>query len=169
MIAIIADTHDNEATITLAMNFLHKNPVDALIHCGDITTPETLALLAHGFTKPIHAVFGNCDVDRDGCKALATQLPHVTLHGDVGTVTVDTTSIAFVHYPAEAKQLAVTGKYQLVFYGHTHKPWEEKIGAATILNPGTLAGLFSKATFALVDLATGKATLKLVERLPKDE
>ena len=35
----------------------------------------------------------------------------------------------------------------------------------TVLNPGNLAGAYFKATFALVDLATGQATLKLVERL----
>lgn len=54
-----------------------------------------------------------------------------------------------------------------MFYGHTHKPWEETVGKATLLNPGTLAGLWYKPTFALVDLATRKATLKLVERLEK--
>ena len=165
MIAIISDTHDNAATLQLALDFLQTNPVEAMIHCGDITTPEMLALLANGFSKPIHVVYGNCDVDQSGFTAMATQFPHLTLHGDIGSVTLDKTPIAFVHYPNEAKQLAATGNFQLVFYGHTHKPWEEKIGACTLLNPGTLSGMWYKATFALVDLNTGKATLKLVERL----
>lgn len=165
LIAVIADTHDNEATIKLALSYLATQRIESLIHCGDITTPETLSLLAQGFAKPIHVVFGNCDIDHDGFTAMATKFPHVTLHGEAGNVTIDTASIAFVHYPKEAKQLAATGKYQFAFYGHTHKPWEEKIGNCTVLNPGTLSGMWYKATFALVNLATGKATLKLVERL----
>ena len=164
MIAVVSDTHDNEATLRLALNFLREHPVDALIHCGDITTPETLALLAHGFAKPIHIVYGNCDIDQDGFTAMAKQFPSVTLHGDSGAATFGKCRIAFTHYPDAARKLA-TGNFQLVFYGHTHKPWEEKIGGASVLNPGTLSGMWYKATFALVDLATGKATLKLVERL----
>ncbi|MDO8559690.1 MAG: metallophosphoesterase family protein [bacterium] len=166
-IAVISDTHDNEANLQLALRYFSALPIDALIHCGDITTPETLALLAHGFSKPIHAVFGNCDVDRDGFAAMVAQFPHVTLHGDVGEVTLGNTPLAFVHYPKEAKDLATTDKYRYVFHGHTHKPWEEKISSCTVLNPGTLAGMWYKATFALVDLETGKAALKLVERLGK--
>ncbi len=164
LIAIISDTHDNEATLQLALNFLRQNPVVALIHCGDITTPETLTLLATEFRQPIHVVYGNCDLDRDGFTAVAKQFPHVTIHGDSGDATFGKSRIAFTHYPETAKQLT-TINYQLIFYGHTHQPWEEKINACTVLNPGTLAGLWSKPTFALVDLATGKATLKLVERL----
>lgn len=165
LLAVISDTHDNEATLKQALSYLKSQPVEALIHCGDITTPETLTLLAQGFAKPIHVVYGNCDVDTDGFAAMAEQFPHVTLHADTGSTTINGVSVAFVHYPKEAKQLAGAGKYRFVFYGHTHKPWEEKMGTCTVLNPGTLSGLWYKATFALVDLKTGKARLKLVERL----
>lgn len=176
VVAVIADTHDNEATLQLALNFFREHPVAALIHCGDITTPETLALVAGQFSQPIHVVFGNVDNDRDGLIAVAKQFPHVTVHGDVGETSIGGVPLAFVHYPEEARRLAENssppyagggrgGTYRFVFHGHTHKPWEEKIGTCTLLNPGTLAGMFSKATFAVVDLETGQATLKLVERL----
>ena len=85
--------------------------------------------------------------------------------------------IAFTHYPEQGKKLAETQKYALVFYGHTHKPWIQKYGltqtkteAATdksprksvlsprksvlLVNPGTLAGMFYKATFAIYDTET---------------
>ncbi|MCX6797241.1 MAG: metallophosphoesterase family protein, partial [Candidatus Doudnabacteria bacterium] len=56
-------------------------------------------------------------------------------------------------------------KYDFVFHGHTHKPWQETIGKTIIINPGTLAGLFNKATFAVFDTETKKAQLILLEKI----
>lgn len=181
LIAVISDTHDNEATIRLAFDYLRTLPVEALIHCGDISTPGTLALIAELFAKPIHVVFGNVDTDRDGFAAVTRQFPHITLHGETGQATLGGVALAFTHFPQAAETLVQSGKYRFVFHGHTHEPWVSRLGLhnglhkeaeprtkideCTILNPGNLAGTYSKATFALVDLTTGKATLKLVERL----
>ncbi|MDD5110162.1 MAG: YfcE family phosphodiesterase [Patescibacteria group bacterium] len=167
IIAVIADSHDNEANIHLALHYLASLPVDAMIHCGDICTPETLKLLAREFPKPIHVVYGNVDYDRAGLDKMLSRYPDLHGYGDSGALELGGINVAFNHFPKEAKQLAATGKYGFVFYGHTHKPWEEKIGTTTLLNPGTLSGMWYKATFALVDLKTGKATLKLVEQLIK--
>jgi len=77
----------------------------------------------------------------------------------------DGKKIAFVHYPDKAEELAKTGKYDLIFYGHDHKPWEKLVGQTKMLNPGTLAGMFSKPTFAIYDTATDKAQLILLEKI----
>ena len=61
--------------------------------------------------------------------------------------------------PNVGKKLAESGKYDLVFYGHNHKPWEEKINTCKLINPGTLAGLFNKSTFAILDTETKKLEL----------
>ena len=50
-------------------------------------------------------------------------------------------------------------------YANNHRPWEETIGQTKLLNPGTLAGLFQKATFAVYDTETDKAQLVLLEKL----
>ncbi len=76
---------------------------------------------------------------------------------------VEGVKIAFCHFPDQAKKLAESGKYDLVFYGHTHKPWEEVINGCRVINPGTLAGMFYKATFAVYDTESGKLELKLLE------
>ncbi|MFH0856920.1 MAG: metallophosphoesterase family protein, partial [bacterium] len=73
--------------------------------------------------------------------------------------------IAFCHFPREAKDLAESGKYDFVFYGHTHKPWEEMVGKCKMLNPGTLAGMFYKATFAVWNVENDRFELKLLELL----
>ena len=55
-------------------------------------------------------------------------------------ITLGGKKIAVVHYPEKARALAESGKYEMVFYGHTHKPWEERIGQCRLVNPGELAG-----------------------------
>ena len=71
--------------------------------------------------------------------------------------------IAFCHFPDMAKKMAQSGKFDMVFYGHTHRPWDEKIGECHMINPGELAGQFYKPTFAVYDTATGKLELKILE------
>ncbi|KKP82447.1 MAG: phosphodiesterase, MJ0936 family protein [Candidatus Moranbacteria bacterium GW2011_GWF2_35_54] len=64
--------------------------------------------------------------------------------------------VAFIHYPDKAKRLAESGKYDFVFYGHTHKPWISVVEArknqyifnCTMLNPGNVAGEIYLPTFA---------------------
>ena len=59
----------------------------------------------------------------------------------------------------------MSGRYDYVFYGHNHTPWEEKIGNTVVANPGTLAGMFQKATFAVLDTKNKKLELKILEIL----
>ena len=56
-------------------------------------------------------------------------------------------------------------QFNLVFHGHTHKAWEEKINETRMINPGELAGQFYKPTFAIYDTETDKLELKILERL----
>lgn len=164
-IAIVSDSHDNVPNLEKALGWMNKNGIEAMIHCGDLCAPSVLTkFIAPAFSGPIHLVFGNVE-DRILMPKYAAECSNVKHYGDVGEVELDGKKIAFVHFPDKAKELAKSGKYDLVFYGHTHKPWEEIIGHTKIVNPGTLAGLFFKATFAVYDTATGKLELKILERL----
>ena len=164
-VAIVSDTHDNVPNLEKALAWMNENGIEQIIHCGDLCAPIILMkTLAPGFSGPIHMVFGNVE-DRDVLPEKVAEFDHVTHYGDVGEVEIGGKKIAFVHFPEKAKELAETDKYDLVFYGHTHKPWEEKVGKAKVVNPGTLAGLFSKATFAVYDTDTGLLQLKVLEKL----
>ena len=171
-IAIISDTHDNVPNLEKALKWMKENKIETVIHCGDLCAPSILkTILAPQFTGPIHLVFGNVE-DRDLTPQLAKEFNHITHYGDVGEVNLPASpagggnkKIAFTHFPDKGKELAETGKYNLVFYGHNHKPWEEKIGQTRLINPGTLAGMFNKATFAVYDTATDKLELKILEQL----
>ena len=165
-IAIIADTHDNLATLEKALNWMKENKIKEIIHCGDVCSPGVLLELSKMFEGKIHLVFGNVDGDKYSMMKMKEQgkLPNVTIYGDFGEIELASKKIAFVHKPIFT-QVADTSKYDLIFYGHSHQPWEEKRGSCKLVNPGTLAGLFYKATFAVYDTEKDKLELKILEKL----
>lgn len=165
LIAIFSDSHDNILNIEKFLDWVKANDVAQLIFCGDLCAPATLKkVIAPRFPGPIHMVFGNV-TDRELLPKVAATYDQVTHYGDIGEVQIDGIKIGFVHFPQEAKNMAETGVYDFVFYGHTHKPWDEMIGNSHLANPGTLAGLFYKATFAVFDTETKNLELIIVERI----
>ncbi|MBU4466938.1 metallophosphoesterase [Patescibacteria group bacterium] len=166
-IAIVSDSHDNLATAKKAIAWLNKEKIKTLLHCGDVCSPSMLRAIAKLFKGKVYLVFGNVDGDRFNMLRPKAEgkLKNVVFCGDSGEITVAGKKIAFCHFPLTAQGLAASKKYDFVFYGHTHRPWEEKIGKTKLVNPGTLAGMFNKATFAVYDTKTDKLELKLVERL----
>jgi len=164
-IAIISDSHDNLVNIEKFLMWANKNNVEMIIHCGDLAAPSIIAKeLDPNFSGPVHFVHGNV-ADRELNIKLAKESKHVTCHGDLGELAIDDKKIAFCHYPNQAEDLAKTGRYDLIFYGHDHTPWEKQIGQTRLLNPGTLAGMFNKATFAVYNTKTDKAELILLEKI----
>ncbi|MFA6551462.1 MAG: YfcE family phosphodiesterase [Patescibacteria group bacterium] len=164
-IAIISDTHDNVPNLEKALAWMKENKIEQLIFCGDLCAPSMIReVIAPNFSGQIHLVFGNVE-DREQTPKVAGQFKNVKHYGDWAETEIDGHQIAFVHFPEEAKKLAQSGKYDFVFYGHTHKPWTEKIGKTEMLNPGTLAGMFNKATFAVWDTKTGELELKILEKI----
>jgi len=165
-IAIISDTHGNEANFKKALELIKKEKVKVLIHCGDIGFPSLLKEIIGDFSGKAHLVFGNLE-DRYALTKIICEAgnKNVTLYGELGELEIDKVKIAFCHFPKFAKALAQSQEYDLVFYGHTHKPWEEKIGRCRLVNPGNLCGYLYKPTFALYNTKTGKLELKILEKL----
>ena len=60
-IAVISDIHDHVVNLQNAIGLFKE--VDSVLCCGDLCSPFVLNLLAEGFTKDIHIVFGNNDGD----------------------------------------------------------------------------------------------------------
>ncbi len=165
-IAIISDSHDNLPNIEKAIKYINKQKIPVIIHCGDVCAPIILGEFAKLFKgKEIHVVKGNVDGDIEGFKSMVKEYPKIIYHGNTGKLEKDKLILTFCHEPFPAKKMAESQKYDFVFHGHTHKPWQEKIGKTTIINPGTLAGLFNKATFAIFDTETRKAQLILLETI----
>lgn len=149
--AIVSDTHDNMGNFNKAINFLNAQKIEVMLHCGDICNQQAINEATQNFKGKIYFVRGNGDYDLDA----------VPEKMELG---LDKKKIFFNHYPDIAKKAAESKKYDLVFYGHTHRPWEEKIGKCRLVNPGELAGQRYKPCFAIYDTQTDKLELKILER-----
>lgn len=152
-IVILSDTHNNWENFKKAINWAILEKINLILHCGDISSQEIISQ-ANGFFKDgeIKYVRGNADYD----------LPDIP---DSLDIEFDSRKIGFVHFPNEAKKMAQSGKYDMVFYGHTHRAWDEKVNTCHMINPGELAGQFYKATFAVYNTTTGELELKIIEQL----
>lgn len=165
-IAIISDIHNNEVNLKKVLYFCAQEKVKQIICCGDLATRETLDFMCDNFVGKIFYVFGNMD---NGQFSNFKFTSNDTLHGteyknahvfkNYGEINLANKEIAFIHYPKEAKELADTGRYDFVFYGHTHKPWEEMIGSCKMLNPGNVTGDFYPPTFAVWNTTDDKFEL----------
>lgn len=158
--AIISDTHDNLKNFGKAVDFCIKEKIAVILHCGDIASQETIEEMKKMFGGEIKFVRGNCDYDLD-------EIPEkleIELGGNLST-SLRTRRIFFNHYPNIAKKAAESGKYDFVFYGHTHAPKLEKAGECLLANPGELAGQINKPSFAICDTETGKLELKILEKI----
>lgn len=162
-IAIISDTHDNIATLKTALSVINKEKIKTLIHCGDITRLDTLKEMMDNFKGEIYLASGEPDDDELKIPKIVDK--HVHICGKVGGFIVDNVKIGFTHLPKDALKLAENKPFDIVFYGHTHKPWEETVNGCRLVNPGNLAGIFYKATFTIFDTKTANLTLKIVESL----
>ena len=165
-LAILSDSHDNLTNLQKACHWLNEQGIKIMIHCGDLASRETIIELSRIYQGQVYLVFGNMDRDyvtREEIKKLGLKNIHV--FNAFGEVQFNGYQIAFSHHPGPAKKLVESGKYNFVFYGHTHKPWLEKIGQCQLVNPGNLAGQIYQATFAVYDLDSGKLELKILEKM----
>ena len=163
-IAIISDSHDNLANLKKALGSLKKEGFRTLLHCGDICAPATLKEILNQFSGKVHIVFGNVDGDQFRMTKIETDFKgRLKVWGEFGEIKIGGKNIAFTHFPEFARGLALTKKHDLVFHGHTHKPWEEKIGKTKLVNPGNLAGIFYGPTFAIYDTRTNQLKLRILE------
>ena len=159
-IAIVSDTHNNWANFEKAIKWINKEKIQLILHCGDIQSQETIDDAKKIFDGEIKFVKGNADWQMNLPEFLEVEIEAASAEAPAGR-----RKIGFVHFPNEAKKMAQSGKYDVVFYGHTHRPWDEKVGKCHMINPGELAGQFYKPTFAVYDMATGNLELKILEKL----
>jgi putative phosphoesterase len=174
-IAIISDIHNNEVNLKKVLNYCASNEIEKIICCGDLASMEMLDLLNDNFVGEIFFTFGNMDNDflkdkffgkLDSSTTLGmTSYKNTKIFKDFGEAIIDNKKIAFVHFPEMAKKLCATGKYKFVFYGHTHKPFEEIINDCEMLNPGNVAGDGFLPTFAVWNTEDDKFELVRIHDL----
>lgn len=158
-IGIVSDTHGHLANARAAVRSLTQLNVELVIHCGDIGSPDVVALFQ---PWPTHFVFGNVDGDEFELTQAITAAGQ-TCHGRFGSLDVAGTKIAFLHSDdrAQFQETIAGGKWDLVCYGHSHIPEQHFSGKTLVLNPGALyrADPHTLATVELPDLIATHHTL----------
>src|SRR3954463_14333154 len=93
-IGILSDTHDRLERTARAVELLRAEGAEALIHCGDLTGKQVVALCG---VLPAHFVFGNNDADNVPALRRAIENVAGVCLGWGGEVTLAGKRIAVVH------------------------------------------------------------------------
>lgn len=154
LLGIMSDTHDDMEQIKKAVGFFNSKKAGMVLHAGDLVSPftfEALDLLEAGFA----GVFGN----NDGDKLLLNEKSGGRLFNQPHIVELDGKRLVVVHEPKVVEELAASGKFDAVIYGHLHRKEIRKSGNGTlILSPGKVARLHKgESTVALLDTGTMEA------------
>ena len=158
-VAVISDVHDNIWKLEAVLEHINEMGAEVIIFCGDFCAPFTLKQIADGFSGPVHCVFGNNDGDKWFLSRIAASAEDVTLHGELAELTLGERRIAVNHYPHISQGLAASGRYDAVFFGHSHERHLERVGNTLLLNPGEVMGRLGPSTYALYDTETGQAII----------
>lgn len=149
---VVSDTHGNHAALLLAI--AEAGPVDAIIHLGDEL--GDIAVIERNSTPPVIKIAGNCDIGatapRDLNHCFAETRTFLT-HGDRYNVKL---GLAKLH------KKALQEKAELVLYGHTHRAAIENVGGITYINPGCLTSTSSAPSYAVVTVASGNISARIV-------
>jgi hypothetical protein len=136
LIGVISDTHDNVAAVERAVDAFEERGADVLVHCGDYVAPPVLPSFSG---HEVHGVLGNNDGELDGLEAGFRALGDDSrLHGRFAELTFDGVDLAVLHGEdlTRVEDLAATGDYDLVCYGHHHEAEVRDADGTVVLNPG---------------------------------
>lgn len=155
-VGILSDSHDKLGSSEDALALFLREEVGAILHLGDVCTPRIL----EPFKKtdlPMFGVFGNNDYDRFGLQKISTngfcRGPRI--------VEVSGRKILMAHkFDDLQEDLNDGGRFDLVLFGHTHRPLTMRMGKIMVINPGEACGsMTGRPTCAVVDLATMDARI----------
>ncbi|MFH1745082.1 MAG: YfcE family phosphodiesterase, partial [bacterium] len=165
-IVIIADIHDNLPNLKKCLDWCRANNVEKIICCGDVANNGTLRFLSENFSQEIYLVRGNMELYES---EEPDHFKNINFLGRTGRIKIDGFNIGICHEPLFFDQILKDGRCDIIFYGHTHRPWikKEKIKELFVqtVNPGTLGAVFQSATFAIWDSTEGGLKLKSVDNI----
>ncbi len=150
---IISDTHDHLENLKKILRIFSEKGVKHVLHAGDYTSPFTWRVLKEsGFE--VTRIFGN----NDGDKILLSKISEGKIHNQPHKFTISDKRIILLHEPDVVEELAESGRFDLIIYGHTHHQEIKRIKDTLIINPGEACGwLTGRATASIVDLSLMEA------------
>lgn len=168
-IGIISDIHDHIWQLDAALEKLQV--VDRLICLGDLCSPFIMIRLAEKYQRDIYVVFGNNDADLFRITSIANRYKErVHLYGEFGDFMIDGQRFAIHHFNNVAKEIAFSGNFDVVCFGHNHQQeiTEIQVGEKKVclINPGPIMGVKFDAdpiaipsSFAIYDTETRQAEI----------
>jgi len=128
-VLIVSDTHGKDLILKKVLEKVQ--PIDMFIHCGDVEGSEDY--IRSLVDCPIHMVAGNndffCDLPNEDEFSIGKYRVLVT-HGHYYYISMGTQML---------KEDAKARGFDIVMFGHTHRPCLEQGEDITVLNPGSLS------------------------------
>lgn len=152
-IGILSDTHNHTQNLQQAITLFRSRGITTLIHCGDMTSPNTAELLKD---FRIIAVTGNMDMNMGRLESTLKKLNPENSLSATFTGEIEGVSIAATHsHRGNVPELAANGRYTYIFHGHTHRRRDEQLNGTRIINPGALGGTrHEPRSICIVNIAT---------------
>lgn len=149
-ILVISDSHGNLANLSHIMGFAKKFQADAVIHCGDWNTIESVdAVLSIGIS--LYTVIGNADIRQEVIQKLKNKSKK--FGEEYMEFVVDGRKIGVTHKPSNNKEFFGGKKLDIIFNGHIHSKDENVINDVKIVRPGAV---INGNNFAIYDTSTNK-------------
>lgn len=149
MIGIMSDSHDNLPAVKQAVRLFNDAQCKLVIHAGDFIAPFAARELAN-LHCPVKAVFGNCDGEKKGLKkefAAFGEIKEAPLIFNFSDL-----DFLVTHIHVSVDSYLFSGKYDVIVFGHTHKPEIKQKDEILLVNPGETGGWVSeKRTVSLLD------------------
>jgi putative phosphoesterase len=138
LVGLVSDTHDNRERTRRAVDLLEERGADALLHAGDVTSPDVIEGLLDGWRAWV--AVGNMDRNPDGLVAAGERCSPTIPVDATHDVTVGSARIGLVHGHDRGRLdgMVDAGAFDLVVHGHTHEFRDETVGSTRIVNPGAV-------------------------------
>jgi putative phosphoesterase len=150
LIGIMSDSHDNLPMIKKAVEYFNSKKVDLVFHAGDIVAPFCMNELARLNCRMI-AVFGNNDGEKRMWREKIKSYGEIYDEHFQGEY--EGSSVILMHEPWQVEALVSSQKFDVIIYGHTHKPVNKVTGKTLVINPGECGGwLTGQSTVAILKL-----------------
>ncbi|TAE59938.1 MAG: metallophosphoesterase [Bacteroidetes bacterium] len=168
-VVILSDIHDHIWNLDRALELCRDCGV--LICCGDLCAPFIMKRLAEGFAGDIHVVFGNNDADLFRITRTASGYgERVKLHGEWADVEIGGKRFGVNHFDYIAREIAPSGHFDVICFGHNHIREITQVGATLLLNPGPVMGVkfdqgtpvATEASFMIYDTESGETDTRFI-------
>jgi putative phosphoesterase len=151
LLGILSDTHDEMERTRSAIDLLHEAGAEALIHCGDLTSPRIVAVCA---ALPCWFVFGNHDADNVPALQQAAVETGAVCLGWADEVMIGDRRIAVAHgHMSYDIRRALNSRPDYLLSGHSHIASDSRVGLVRRINPGALFEA-DHYSVALLDVST---------------